>query len=184
VRLFPALLLLFALVMPGSTARVPDLTITGSSPDDLRALIVATWDRFIEAFPARRSCLALVRVQGAWNLDDRGSYDPGRRLVTVRIPGTAPNLRDSLVHEFAHHMEFTCPEQHDVRVPFLVAQALPRSASWFEGSSWETTPSEQFAEAVVQVVLGPPAHPAVLILPRSVALLRVWGRATDLRHGS
>jgi hypothetical protein len=182
VRRLPALLLLFALAMPPSTARVPDMTIGGASPDDLRALIVATWGRFVEAFPARRSCLAPVSVQGAWELDDRGSYDPVRRLVTVRIPGTAPNLRDSLVHEFAHHMEFTCPDQHDVRVPFLVAQALSPSAPWFEGRSWETTPSEQFAEAVVQVVLGPPAHPTVLILPRSVALLRAWARR-DLRHG-
>jgi hypothetical protein len=182
VRRLPALLLLFALAIPSGTARVPDLRITGASPDDLRALIGATWDRFVEAFPARRSCLAPVTVQGAWELDDRGSYEPGRRLVTVRIPGTAPNLRDSLVHEFAHHMEFTCPEQHDVRVPFLVAQAFPPSASWFEGASWETTPSEQFAEAVVQVVLGLPAHPTVLILPRSVALLRAWARS-DLRHG-
>jgi hypothetical protein len=183
VRRLPALLLLFALAIPSGTARVPDLRITGASPDDLRALIGATWDRFVEAFPARRSCLAPVTVQGAWELDDRGSYEPGRRLVTVRIPGTAPNLRDSLVHEFAHHMEFTCPEQHDVRAAFLAAQALPPSATWFEGVSWETTPSEQFAEAVVQVVLGPPAHPSVLIHPRSVALLRVWGRG-DLRHGS
>ena len=182
MRRLPALLLLCALAMPGSTARVSDLAITAESPDDLRALVVETWDRFSEAFPARRSCLAPVTVQGAWELDGRASYDPGRRLVTVRIPGTAPNLRDSLVHEFAHHMEFTCPEQHDVRAAFLEAQALPPSATWFKGVSWETTPSEQFAEAVVQVVLGPPAHPSVLIHPRSVALLRVWGRA-DLRHG-
>jgi hypothetical protein len=182
VRRLPALLLLFALVIPSGTARVQDLMIAGASPDDLRALIVATWDRFVEAFPARRSCLAPVTVQGAWELDDRAAYDPGRRLVTVRIPGTAPNLRDSLVHEFAHHLEFTCPEQHEVRVPFLVAQALRPSAPWFEGGSWETTPSEQFAEAVVQVVLGPPAHPAVLILPRSIALIRAWARR-DLRHG-
>jgi hypothetical protein len=183
VRRLPALLLVFALAMPGTIPRVSGLSIRGGSPDDLRALIVQTWDRFVEAFPARRSCLAPVTVQGAWELDDRASYDPGRRLVTVRIPGTAPNLRDSLVHEFAHHMEFTCPEQLDVRVLFLAAQALPPSATWFEGVSWETTPSEQFAEAVVQVVLGPPAHPAVLIHPRSVALLRAWGRG-NLRHGS
>jgi hypothetical protein len=183
VRRLPALLLLFALAMPGSAPRPADLWVNGASPADLRALIEETWERFVEAFPARRSCLAPVRVQGAWRLDGRGSYDPGRRLITVRIPGTAANLRASLVHEFAHHMEFTCPEQRDVRVPFLDAQGLPRSASWFEGRSWETTPSEQFAEAVVQMVLGRPAHPAVLIRPRSVALLRAWGRG-DLRHGS
>jgi hypothetical protein len=80
-------------------------------------------------------------------------------------------------------MEFTCPEQRDVRVAFLAAQELPPSAPWFQGPSWETTPSEQFAEAVVQVVLGRPAHPAVLIHSGSVALLRAWGRG-DLRHGS
>jgi hypothetical protein len=79
-------------------------------------------------------------------------------------------------------MEFTCPEQHDVRVRFLVAQGLPPSAPWFEGRSWETTPSEQFAESVVQVVLGPPVHPAMLILPGSIALLRAWA-GRDLRHG-
>jgi len=157
--------------------------VTGASPADLRALIVETWDRFVEAFPTRRSCLAPVTVRGAWELDDRASYDPTRRLVTVRIPGTAPNLSASLVHEFAHHMEFTCPRQRDVRLAFLAAQELPPSTSWFEGASWESTPSEQFAEAVVQMVLGRPAHPAVFIRPRSVAILRAWGRG-DLRHGS
>ncbi len=172
MRRLPALLLLFALVLPGSGPGPADLSVTRGSPADLRALIVTTWEQFVEAFPARRSCLAPVTVQ-----------DPGSRLVTIRIPGTAPNLRASLVHEFAHHMEFTCPEQHNVRAAFLAAQDLPRSASWFEGVSWETTPSEQFAEAVVQVVLGPPAHPSVLIHPGCVALLRAWGGG-DLRHVS
>jgi hypothetical protein len=169
--------------MPGSVPPPADLSVTGRSPADLRALVVATWGRFVEAFPARRSCLAPITVRGAWELDDRASYDPRRRLVTIRIPGTAPNLRATLVHEFAHHMEFTCPEQREVRLPFLAAQEFPPSASWFQGASWETTPSEQFAEAVVQVVVGPLAHPSVLIHPGSVALLRAWGRG-DLRHGS
>jgi len=175
--------LLFALALPGSVPRPAGLSITGSSPADLRVLVVETWDRFVAAFPARASCLAPVMVKGVWDLDDRASYDPARRLVEVRIPGTAPNLGASLVHEFAHHMEFTCPEQHNVRAAFLAAQGLPRSAPWFEGVSWETTPSEQFAEAVVQVVLGRPSHLAVLIQPGSIALLRAWGRG-DLRHVS
>lgn len=183
MRRLPAVLLLFALAMPGSVPRRADLSVAGGSPADLRALVVATWDRFVEAFPARRSCLAPITVQGARDLDDRASYDPRRRLVTIRIPGTAPNLRATLVHEFAHHMEFTCPEQRDVRLPFLAAQEVLPSASWFRGASWETTPSEQFAEAVVRVVLGPPSHPSVLIHPGSVALLRAWGRG-DLTHGS
>jgi hypothetical protein len=183
VRRLPAALVLFALAMPSSVPRPAELSITGASPSDLRVLIVETWDRFVEAFPARRGCLAPVTVQGAWSLDGRGSYDPVRRLVTVRIPGTAPNLQASLVHEFAHHMEFTCPEQRDVRGPFLAAQDLPHSAAWFDGRSWETTPSEQFAEAIVQVVLGRATHPAMLIHPSSVALLKAWGRG-DVRHGS
>jgi hypothetical protein len=183
VRRLAALLLLFALATPGGIPPPVDLSVTGDSPADLRALVAETWDWFVEAFPARRSCIAPVTVRGAWELDDRASYDPGRRLVTVRIPGTAPNLSASLVHEFAHHMEFTCPEQRDVRVAFLSAQELPPSASWFQGASWESIPSEQFAEAVVQVVLGRPAHPAVLIHPGSIALLRAWGRG-DLRHDS
>lgn len=183
MRRLPAVLVLFALAMSGSVPRPAELSVTGASPADLRVLIVETWDRFVEAFPARRDCLAPVTVQGAWSLDGRGSYDPVRRLVTVRIPGTAPNLQASLVHEFAHHMEFTCPEQRDVRVPFLDAQELPPSSSWFAGRSWETTPSEQFAEAIVEVVLGRPSHLPVLIQPGTIALLRAWGRG-DLRHGS
>jgi hypothetical protein len=168
---------------PTSTHRISDLTVVGGSPSDLRALVVATWDRFVDAFPARRSCLGALTVRGAWELKDRASYDPARRLVTVRIPGTAPNLQASLVHEFAHHLEFSCPEQRNVRAAFLAVQDLPRSASWFDGPSWETTPSEQFAEAVVHMVVGRPAHPAVVINPGCVALLRAWGRG-DLTHGS
>lgn len=130
------------------------LVIAEGVPGDLADLARSTWTLYIEAFPARKDCLAPVTVDGAWELDDRAVYDPGRRLVTIRIPGTAPNLQASLVHEFAHHLEFTCPAQRSLRAAFLAAQGLSTDAAWFKGATWEETPSEQFAEATTGFVLG------------------------------
>jgi hypothetical protein len=92
----------------------------------------------------------------------------------LRIPGTAPNLRHDLVHEFAHHLEFACPAQRDVRGPFLAAQGLASGTAWFAGSEWDRIPSEQFAEAVVEVVLGPVPARRVVLRPAALAVVRRW----------
>jgi hypothetical protein len=119
-----------------------------------------------------------VRVVGAWKLPDRATYDPERQLVTVRVPGTAPNLRATLLHEFAHHLEFTCPEHRDLRPAFLAAQELSPSSPWFAGATWEATPSEQFAEATVELVLGRRhAHARVHMSPAALEAIRRWARS-------
>jgi hypothetical protein len=154
----------------------PGLRFAGDVPGDVRALARATWIRFTDALPARWTCLPPVTVTGAWTLADRASYDPDRRVVTVRLPGTAPNLAATLVHEFAHHVEFTCPQQLSVRPRFLGAQGFGPGTPWFTGATWEATPSEQFAEAAVQVVLGGPNHPMMVISPQALRAIRDWGR--------
>jgi hypothetical protein len=172
----------------GVTAFVPDrpsISFAAETPDDVRVLATATWDRFADAFPARRECLRPVRLTAAWTHPDRAGYDPDRRLVTLRVPGTAPNLEATLAHEFGHHLEFTCTRSQrpgteaafGIRQSFLAAQGLPPETPWFDGATWEATPSEQFAEAVAQVVTGhPPAHQRVVLTRAALDLIRDWGR--------
>ncbi|MGH2555188.1 MAG: hypothetical protein ACRDHO_05670 [Actinomycetota bacterium] len=154
----------------------PKIHFAEEVPDDLRALASSTWDRFLQGLPARSGCLVDVTLRGAWRFGTRAAYDPGRHLVTVRIPGTAPNLRATMVHEFAHHLEFTCPAQRRLRPRFLAAQGLPPTTSWRRGQAWAQIPSEQFAEAMVRVVLGAQPGGLVVIRPEALRAIRDWGR--------
>jgi hypothetical protein len=132
----------------------PALSFAGDVPADLRALTNQTWERFVAAFPEQRDCMSPVTVAAAWSFDDRAAYEPDTRRVTVRVPATKAVLTAALVHEFAHHLEFTCPGHRHLRPRFLAAQGFARNASWRGGAIWEQIPSEQFAEAVVVAVLG------------------------------
>jgi hypothetical protein len=155
------------------------LTVADGMPRDFEHLARDTWQGFMDAFPARRGCLDPVTVDAAWSLDDRAAYDPGRRLVTVRIPGTAPNLQASLVHEFAHHLEFTCSAHRTLRPRFLRAQGLSPGASWFKGEAWELTPSEQFAEAATEYVLGRrPSHSRTAVSKAALRVVSDWAAGT------
>ncbi|MGZ8772784.1 MAG: hypothetical protein ACXW10_05185 [Acidimicrobiia bacterium] len=154
----------------------PDLRFDASVPDDLRELAAETWRDFLAAHPARWSCIAPATLSAAWDLDSRGEYRPDPRTLVIRVPGTASTLRNELVHEFAHHVEFTCPDQADLRASFLDAQGLPPDATWFESRTWETTPSEQYAEATVEVVLGRRAHHGNIHLSdQALDVVRRWG---------
>jgi hypothetical protein len=185
---------LMVVAVAGVAAYAPDrpsVSFAGDVPDDVRALATDTWERFVDAFPARRDCLESVRLGVAWTYDERADYDPDRRLVTLRIPGTAPNLEATLAHEFGHHLELLCTQSETagteaaligIRERFLTAQGLPPDTPWFDGATWETTPSEQFAEAVAQVVTGePPVHQRVVVTKEALALIGAWGRATPAR---
>lgn len=172
--------------LPGASrpdAAPPPLALAEEIPRDVGDLAEATWVRFVDAFPARRRCLAPVTVAAAFELDDRAVYDPGRRLVTVRVPGTAPALEASLVHEFAHHLEFTCDDHSTLRPSFSTAQGLSPNVSWFGGETWEETPSEQFAEATTILVLGRRhSHFRIAVADQAVATIRAWAHDERLKH--
>ena len=154
----------------------PALRFDDTVPADLRALATETWQDFLAAHPARHDCIAPVALSAAWELDDRAEYRPDSATVVIRIPGTAPNLRNGLSHEFAHHVEFTCPEHEELRPAFLAAQGLSASTDWFDGDTWETTPSEQYAEATAEVILGRRAHHGgIFISDEAVAIVHRWG---------
>jgi hypothetical protein len=130
------------------------LEFGATTPEDVRVLVTETFDDFRQAFPARAGCAAGAVLEVDRDLEDRGHYDPQTATITLRIPETATKLRNSFLHELAHHLEFACESQEEVRPSFLAAQGFPPHQDWFGGPSWRETPSEHFAEAVVEVVEG------------------------------
>jgi hypothetical protein len=153
----------------------PELRFDDSVPDDLRAVAIEAWGGFLTAHPARLDCIGPINMSAAWVLDDRAEYHPATATLVIRVPGTAPNLTSDLTHEFAHHVEFTCPEHEELRPAFLVAQGYPASADWFNGATWETTPSEQYAEATSVVVLGRHGnHDGIILSDEATAVVLRW----------
>ncbi len=155
----------------------PQLAHDDTVPDDLRELADDTWDDFLAAIPARHDCVSAPTLHAAWELEARAQYQPETRVLSVRVPGTPATLRSKLLHEFAHHLEFTCAEHDELREAFLSAQGFLTDADWFAGDSWETTPSEQYAEAVVELVEGRRTHQGgIYITDDAVDVVRAWGQ--------
>lgn len=154
----------------------PELLYGESVPADLRSLADETWSDFLEAHPARVGCISAVTLEAAWELDTRAEYRPDTATLAVRVPGTPATLRSQLIHEFAHHLEFTCPEHQELRAGFLRAQGFPADAAWFEGETWETTPSEQYAEATVEMIEERRTHQGgILLKADATRVVREWG---------
>jgi hypothetical protein len=176
-RPLSALLVACALVVCSTAATSdPQISFSRDVPAGFRDVATTAWTRFTTTFEARKDCLAPVSIEIAWALDDRAQYEPRTRVVVVRVPGTAPNLTASLVHEFAHHLEFTCADQRWLRPRFLRAAELPQDSAWFGSARYENVPSERFAEAVVAVVLGRSSGIGVSVAPGSVQVVRAWAR--------
>lgn len=171
--------LLSGYLVTGCSEAAPELLFDSNVPSDLQELATDVWTELLDHFPARLGCIDDVTLRAAWELDDRGEYQPETATVVVRVPGTAPTLSDELVHEFAHHIEFTCPDHVELRAAFLEAQGFPSETAWFTGTGWETTPSEQWAEAAVQYVLGSRSQRQGMgIADDTVAVVRDWAEGS------
>lgn len=158
----------------------PSLDIADDTPDDLAALAEDTFAEMVAAFPGRVGCLRGVTLEGVRTLDSQARYLPESATLVVRIPATAPQLRRSLVHELAHHLEFACDEHESARPAFLAVQELADGTPWFTGASWEETPSEQWATAVVEHVLGErDPRSGIFLQPRAVDLVATWAIADE-----
>lgn len=163
----------------------PSLQIADGVPADVTELAQATWERFLDAVPARHDCLPDVTLATSRELPTRGWYHPPSATAELRIPHTATRLEQTLVHEFAHHLEFQCPEHAELRPAFLAAQGLPADLNWLAGKSWFHTPSELWAEAVTELVLGEGnARPGTLIRPATAEAVRAWAEGEELTHAT
>jgi hypothetical protein len=130
----------------------PELIIDGSVAADFAAVAMEDWESFVDAFPSQRGCIGQVTLVADYDLDDLAKYDPESRTMAVRVPAPRVLLDRAVVHELAHHLEFECRSQVEMRPSFL--EVLGRSdEGWFDGAEWGSVPSEIFAEAVVEYVL-------------------------------
>ncbi len=158
---------------------LPDASVAGDFAD----LAQLTWQQFLAVFAARTGCFGDIHLRAATDLASRAAYDPPTATVTVRVPGTRAMLQSALVHEWAHHIEFQCPAQQQLRAPFVAAQGLPAATVWRPDNTpattpesiWATIPSEQFAEATIEVVLGERQIPTTApVTAAGVRLIAVW----------
>lgn len=146
-------------------------------PADLAEVVAATLATVEGEAQARAECLEGLVVRHAWKLADRASYDPRTATITLRVPATAPRLEFTLVHEIAHHLEFTCPSQAQMRGSFLATQGLDPGTEWFEGAVWEEVPSEQFATAFAMAVTGgTDSLRRVPVSDETLALVGAWAK--------
>jgi hypothetical protein len=161
----------------------PQLVVGESVAADFESLARETWARFLAVFWARRACFGDVRLEAAYGLGSRAGYDPALALATVRVPGTVAMLQSGLVHEWAHHVEFQCDAHEALRPAFLVAQGLPPDTLWrpawattdIAAAEWASIPSEQCAEAVVDLVLGGRSIPTrAHVTPAAVRVVAAW----------
>ncbi len=192
-----ALLLVLGLALAGCAASaaptprpLPRLIVDDSVAPDFAAVTQKTWQQFLAVFRARADCSGDVHLRAAMQLNSRAAYDPKTATVTVRVPGSAAMLQSALIHEWAHHVEFQCPAQQEMRPAFLAAQGLPPNTLWRPDdtpaltpeSEWATIPSEQYAEATIEVVLGSrPIPTTARVSVAAVQVIRQWAMGKDER---
>jgi len=146
-------LLLFTVALADGWKESPELVIDESVAADFAEVADAEWETFVASFPALESCLGRITLVADYTLGDRARYDPQSRTMMVRVPGPKVLLDRALVHELAHHLEFSCASQVEMRPAFLAALGRDDTEAWFDGAEWGLIPSEIFAEAVVEYVL-------------------------------
>lgn len=163
--------------------QLPRLIADDTVADDLRRLAAETWGQFLAAFRARTDCFGDVHLHAAYDFDARAAYDPDTATVTVRVPATPAMLQGALIHEWAHHIEFQCVAQQELRAAFLAAQGLPAETPWRPAddpahtpeSAWAAIPSEQYAEAAIEFVLGRRQIPTTArVSGEAVQVLAAW----------
>jgi hypothetical protein len=112
-------------------------------------------------------------------------YDPRTATVFVRVPERASILKGALVHEWAHHVEFQCEAQTEMRAAFIEAQGMSADTPWrlkdgttnIFSSDWANVPSEQYAEAAIVVVLGKrPVWSNVPITAEGMEVISAWAQ--------
>lgn len=156
----------------------PRIDLPQDVPGQVEELVDATWSSFVDSFPALRDCIgdvAVVLVRDVTGGD--ASYSASERTIRIEIPTTPERFPESLAHELGHLIEESCSAPEAIGAEFMSAQAIPAGTSWRGGDHWFDTPSEQFAETVVQIVRGERIiHADVInVSDGAVRLVSEWG---------
>lgn len=123
-------------------------------PDDVSAELATVWSSFREVFPGRLACIpdvTLFLVADVEGGDAR--YVPGAARIEIAIPTTPARFRESVAHELAHHLEYTCDEFGGLRDELAPLLGGPE-AVWSSDAAWAERPAERWAEHVVVLVNG------------------------------
>jgi hypothetical protein len=131
----------------------PELLIDGAIAVNTATVIEETWQGFQEFSKARGACFDPPRIEPGGTADNRGSYCPATGVIKVKVQLDDRGLGETLVHELAHLVEFSCDDHLAMRAPFTQAGPHPTSG-WREGQQWAYIPSERFAEATVELFFG------------------------------
>ena len=93
------------------------------------------------------------------------------------------------MHEWAHHVEFQCEAQTEMRAAFVEAQGMPANTPWrledgttnIFSSDWANIPSEQYAETAIVVVLGErPISTNAPITAEGMEVISAWAHKENL----
>ncbi len=151
------------------------LVIGESVGPDFEAVALEFWEEFEVFAEARLACFGPVTLEASFEIEDRARYEWTTHTIVVRVPQDPESLKGSLAHELTHHVERVCEEHEEVREGYLLAMGYPPDADWFAGDRWATTPSERFAEATVEVMLGERERTGdVLLAEDEVVITALW----------
>lgn len=135
-----------------SVAAEPVVRLRQRVPAVVEQEVRATIADFVAVFAARRGCIGGAEVELVREVDDGDArYVATENLIEIEIPTSPRRFRESLVHELAHHVDHSCPDADVLRTDVMTAIG---ATDWSGQERWEQRPSELWAEAVVQIVLG------------------------------
>ena len=147
-------------------------------PLDVEVAATDVWRQFLLVFGNRQRCMGDVSLTLERSIVGDARCRLAEREIIIQIPTSPVRFGESLVHELGHHMERTCGIE-SVETTFLAAQGFAPGTAWFGPAEWEQTPSEHFAEAVVQIVLGDRLlhDDDVPLSSAAIDLVRLYGEA-------
>jgi hypothetical protein len=155
-----------------------ELVVLQDVPADVRAELDVSWASFTERFDGRLTCIPDVSVELVRDVEGGDArYVRSRALIEIEIPTTPARFRESLAHELGHHVEHACAEFAEIQAVLHQRWGGPEQP-WELGAAWNETPSELWAEGVVQLVNGERLLHAEE-MPIDVAVVELiagWGR--------
>jgi hypothetical protein len=160
LRLIGAVVLVGVIVGVGAVARARSGSVSAEPVVRMRQRVPTAVEQevriavadFVGVFAARRRCIGGAELQLVHEIDDGDArYVAAEYLIEIEIPTSPRRFRESLVHELAHHVDHSCPDADVLRTELVTVVG---ATGWTGQERWEDRPSELWAEAVVEIVLG------------------------------